>query len=72
MKQKVCTEKTRLLGIYQQATVKYSQAVAQLNQSIGTSSKADYDALYRMTEALRLDAVKVKEDLDEHVAEHHC
>ncbi len=67
----VCEKKRKLLQSYQQATRKYSDAVAELAQKIGMSSKINYDALYRLTEALRIDAAEVKQDLETHIAEHH-
>jgi hypothetical protein len=51
----VCEKKWKLLESYQQATRKHSDAVTELNGKIGRSSKADYGALYRKTEALRID-----------------
>ena len=68
----VCEKKRRLLESYQQAAQEHSDAVTELNGKIGRSSKADYDALYRKTEALRMDMAEAKESLDRHVAEHHC
>jgi hypothetical protein len=67
-----CPDKKRLLDAYQYVTQKYSAAVAQLNQKMGTSSKADYDALYRMTEALRQDAADAQQDLERHIGTHRC
>ncbi len=68
----VCDEKAKLLELYQLAAGAYSEAVAQLHRNIGTSSKADYDALYRMTEALRRDALEAQGNLEKHVDRHHC
>jgi len=68
----VCEEKRRLLEAYQQVTEKYSAAVSQLNRSMGTVSKADYDALYRMTEMLHADVTRAQGELNSHVTAHHC
>jgi hypothetical protein len=54
---KTCPEKMKLFDAYQKATRAHSEAVARLHRTMGTSSKADYEVLYRMTEALRTDAV---------------
>ena len=67
-----CEEKRTLVAMYQQAAQKYSNAVTELNRKIGTSSKVAYEALYRMTEALRIDALQAQEALEKHVAAHHC
>jgi len=68
----VCDEKRKHLDVYQQATRKYSDAVAELGRMIGVSTKDDYQALYRMTEAMRVDAAEAKEQLERHVTDHHC
>jgi hypothetical protein len=70
--EKICSEKSKLVSAYERATRAYSDAVANLQRIMGTSPKADYDAQYRMTEALRLDAMKVQETLQKHVAMHGC
>jgi hypothetical protein len=67
-----CEGKVALLAAYQAATKTYSEAVFSLNSVMGTSTKEEYDARYRMTEALRLDAVRAKEDLEHHIAKHQC
>ena len=68
----ICDEKRRLLTAYEYITQKYSVAVTELNQSMGTLSKADYDALYRKTEALRHDVADAQSDLQKHVTAHRC
>ena len=72
MKRAVCEEKVAFVGAYQKAAKTYSEAVAELQRIMGKSSKADYDSLYRMAEALRMDAVQAKEDLEAHTARHKC
>jgi hypothetical protein len=68
----VCDEKRRLLEAYQQVTEKYSAAVTQLNRRMGTVSKADYDALYCMTEMLHADVTRAQGELNSHVQAHRC
>ena len=68
----VCEEKRRLLEAYQQVTERYSAAVTQLERSMGTVSKTDYDALYRMTEMLHADVTRAQGELNSHVMEDHC
>jgi hypothetical protein len=67
-----CPVKIRLLADYERATLAYSNKVSELKEKIGTSSKEDYDALYRMTEALRSDTRKAQRDLQNHAASHGC
>ncbi len=67
-----CKAKQRLLEDYQCVTEKYSVAVTELRRTMGTLSKADYQALYRMTEALRHEVMAAQEKLDSHVTDHRC
>jgi hypothetical protein len=67
-----CEEKVRLLEAYQGVTEQYSAAVRELRQKMGTLSKPDYDALYRMTEALRHDSMLAQERYETHVMVHCC
>jgi hypothetical protein len=69
---RVCPEKEHFVAAYQRATLLYSNAVAELQRIMGTLSKADYDAQYRMIEALRHDAMTAQKSLEEHVAAHSC
>jgi len=68
----VCEEKRRLLNAYEYITQKYSAAITELNETMGTLAKADYDALYRKTEALRHDVAQAQSDLQTHVTAHRC
>ena len=68
----VCGEKRRLLEAYQEVTERYSAAVTELERSMGTASKAEYDALYRRTEMLHADVTRAQGELNSHVMEHHC
>ena len=68
----VCEEKRRLLTAYEHITQKYSAAVTELNHTMGTLAKADYDALYRKTEASRHDVTQAQSNLQLHVTSHRC
>jgi hypothetical protein len=68
----VCEEKQRLLGAYQCATHKYSAAVTELRQKMGTLLKPDYDALYQITEVLLQDVAAARIKLQTHVQDHRC
>lgn len=68
----VCEEKRKLLEAYQYVTEKYSAAVTELQRKMGALSKQEYDALYIMTEALRLEAMRTQGDLQDHVQAHRC
>ena len=68
----ICEHKTRLLALYEQAARAYSDAVGKLNRIIGVSLKTEYEAQYRMAEALRHDALAAQKNLEEHVASHGC
>jgi hypothetical protein len=67
-----CGEKAALLGAHQEAVKRHSQAVAELRRNMGTSSRAEYESQFRITEALRMDAEKAQKDLERHVADHGC
>ena len=68
----LCGKKQLLFETYKQATQAYSDAVAKLQRAMGTMEKPEYDALYRMTEALRQDGTAAREALNDHVALHGC
>ena len=68
----VCEDKRKLLEAYQYLTEKYSSVVTDLQRKMGTLSKPEYDALYRMTEALRLEVMRAQGDLQDHVQAHGC
>jgi hypothetical protein len=68
----MCEQKRSLLEAYQYVTEKYSAGVTELQRTMGTLSKTEYDALYRMTEALRHDAMRTQGDLQDHVRAHRC
>ena len=68
----VCKEKQRLLEAYQEATEKYSAALTELRQKIGTLPKAEYDALYQTTEELLQDVAAARIKVQAHVQDHGC
>jgi hypothetical protein len=49
-----------------------SAAVNELHSRMGTSSKREYDALYRRTELLHADVTRAQGELNSHVVEHRC
>jgi len=62
----------RLLETYQDATQAYADEVEKLRRQMGTMDKPEYDALYRITEELRLGATGAREELNAHVRLHGC
>jgi CHASE3 domain sensor protein len=68
----ICEEKRRLLETYQNATQAYAYGVEKLRRQMGTMDKPEYDALYRITEELRLGATGAREELNAHVKLHGC
>jgi hypothetical protein len=68
----VCKEKRRLVEVYQSATEKYSAAVTELREKMGTLPKPDYDVLYETTEALLQDVAAARIKLQAHVQKHGC
>ena len=49
-----------------------SVAVADLNERVGTTSKAVYDAMELKATDARTRAKQARIDLEKHLAEHHC
>jgi hypothetical protein len=68
----ICEEKKRLLETYQKATQAYADGVENLRREMGTIDKPEYDALYRLTEELRVGAIAAREGLNAHVRLHGC
>jgi hypothetical protein len=67
-----CAEKSELITAYKEATQRYSDAVAKLNQNMGICAKDRYDLFYRLAHEARQLADKARERLDNHVAKHAC
>jgi hypothetical protein len=67
-----CEEKQRLLAIYEDFAMRYASALSERTIRKGKMAKTEYNALYQMTEALRLDSNLSREALEAHVREHRC
>jgi hypothetical protein len=68
----ICQEKARLAQEYQAATVKFSEAVGQLQRNIGTSTKAEYERLQRISDEARVKSEQARLALEGHLAAHGC
>jgi hypothetical protein len=68
----ICEEKRRLLEAYRRVTGMYADKVTELHRSMGLSSKAHYDRLYRETEELHADVTKAQGEMNSHVVSHQC
>ena len=67
-----CEEKTRLTARYEAATTKFCEAVTELNQKMGTSTKTEYDRLARVANELRLKSEQARLELEQHRGGHCC
>jgi hypothetical protein len=67
-----CEEKTALLAKYQQVTREYSETLTELKGRLGTSSKAEFDGLYRLTHEARDNAAKAMREIENHIIDHGC
>jgi hypothetical protein len=67
-----CEEKTRLVAEYKTATNKFAATVTDLQRKMGTSPKADYDRLQRVTDEARVKSEQARLALEQHVASHGC
>jgi hypothetical protein len=67
-----CEEKARLVKEYGDATVAFSDAVQELRRKIGTSPKAEYERLERVSSAARVESEQARLALEQHIATHHC
>jgi hypothetical protein len=68
----ICEEKSRLLNEYTAATQAFSQAVTELNNRAGTSSREQYRQLQRVVEDARTKSDFARHALDKHMAEDGC
>jgi len=68
----MCEEKRRLLVAYEAATQAYFRAMNELRARMGTSPKAEYDELFKATEAARARSEMARAALLEHIREHKC
>lgn len=69
---KHCAEKRRLLDAYHGATVLFSQRLSDLNDRIGTSTRAEYEALRRRVDTERVASEQARLALECHVADRGC
>jgi hypothetical protein len=67
-----CDEKTRLAQQYEFATAQFSEAVKELSQRMGTSSKEEYARLDRVANELRVKSEQARLALEQHIASHRC
>ena len=67
-----CEQKARLVAEYHAATNAFAASVAEFQQKMGTSPKADYDRLQRASDEARLKSEQARLDLEQHVAAHGC
>lgn len=68
----LCEEKVRLASEYVEATSKFSKAVRELHERIGTSLKGEYDRLERASEEARVRSEHARLALEQHIAAHRC
>jgi len=61
-----------LTSAYQQATRKYSEAVAILDKNIGICAKDRYDVFFRKAQEARKNVAIARESLAEHIDKHGC
>jgi hypothetical protein len=67
-----CEEKARLAMEYEMATSKFSDAVRELRQRMGTSPKGEYDRLERVSSEARVRSEQARLTLEQHIAAHRC
>jgi hypothetical protein len=67
-----CSERMRLLVVWQNAMEVYSRAVAEQSRQVGTVSHAEYERLSRAAESARQDVQGAKRILEVHVSAHGC
>jgi hypothetical protein len=67
-----CEEKARLVKEYDDATLAFSDAVQELHRKIGTSPKAQYERLERISSKARVKSEQTRLALEQHIAAHRC
>lgn len=67
-----CESKIRLISDYEAATALFSEAVTELRQRMGTSTKEEYDQLAWAANDARVKSEQARLALEKHVAEHRC
>ena len=68
----VCTIKTRLVTEYEAETKKFAASITELQQKVGTSTKAEYTRLQLLVDEARVKSEQSRLSLERHVAEHKC
>ena len=64
----MCDEKARLTKEYNVATAKFSQAVAELQNTIGLTAKVEYERLQRVSDEARVTTEQARLALEQHLA----
>ena len=67
-----CEEKQRLGSEYEIATKNFSQAVSELQEQMGISSRAEYDRLARAADEARVKSEQARLALEQHIGAHRC
>jgi hypothetical protein len=67
-----CKEKERLAQEYEAAAAKFAVAVSQLQRQIGTSTRAQYERLQRVSDEAREKSEQARLALEQHMATHDC
>jgi hypothetical protein len=67
-----CEEKARLVKEYDDATLAFSDAVQELRRKIGTSPKAEYERIERISSKARVKSEQTRLALEQHIAAHGC
>jgi hypothetical protein len=68
----MCEEFHKLLAVYQEAVVKYTENLVLLDGYRRKLSKQDYDRLAQAVEQKRLASEEARRNLEEHAASHGC
>jgi hypothetical protein len=70
--QEVCRDKNILLDTHEKSSTAYSIALTALLRKMSMLSQTEYEALYDITEELRIKARGAQEAVLRHIAEHGC
>ena len=68
----MCPERITLTSACQQATQKYSDAVAILDKNIGICAKNRYDVFFRSVQEARDNVATARQSLAKHIDKHGC
>ena len=67
-----CEEKERLISAYSKASAELSASVAALRKKEGTSSKEEYEALFRASEDAHTRNEQARLAFERHGQDHKC